>query len=184
MDFSAISDILIRSCCHTITIDKYLVENNLSERSICHRLAVYLEQNISGFSIDCEYNGDNDSPDHRKHIYYLESECNKIFGQDDETEYVNKESRIYPDIIIHTRGSNKIGDNLLAIEVKKSTNRNRQEIAWDNIKIKSYTSPANENHYNYLFGAIVLFNVGINPSFRITWYQNGEIFENYFLNKT
>ena len=36
--------------------DGYLLENDVNERSITHKFAVYLENEFSEWDVDCEYN--------------------------------------------------------------------------------------------------------------------------------
>jgi hypothetical protein len=84
--------------------DRYLLQVDASERSMAHRLGVYLERRFAGWNIDCEYNRDGHRP---KEVH---------LGQEADSEYG---SRVLPDIIVHNRGSD---DNLLAVEIKKSTN--------------------------------------------------------------
>ena len=58
---------------------RYLLENNIYERSITHQLALHL-RNLSlfdGYHIDCEYNGYTKSPGF-KEICTLESDYKDI----------------------------------------------------------------------------------------------------------
>ncbi|KPD09241.1 hypothetical protein AM501_05240 [Aneurinibacillus migulanus] len=80
----------------------YLLRFNVSERAIAHRLAVYLENEFPSWNIDCEYNRNID-------------QIKRIPGEG------KTENAVFPDIIIHHRGTQ---DNLLAIEIKKSNNNN------------------------------------------------------------
>jgi len=86
--------------------DASLFDHNVNERSISHRLAVYLEREFGGeqWDVDCEYNRDGHEP---KRLH-LRSDS---VGTDD----VNGNT-VYPDIIVHCRGTSK---NHLAIEMKK-----------------------------------------------------------------
>ena len=82
-----------------ISKDLYLIQKNLKEECINHRLAVYLEEGIKNsnldFRIDVEYD---------KSIDEKKKEC--LNGKP-----------MRPDIIIHERGHNE--KNILAIEAKK-----------------------------------------------------------------
>lgn len=42
--------------------DAYLFEADANERSISHRLALYLEEEFPGWNVDCEYNRDQHEP--------------------------------------------------------------------------------------------------------------------------
>jgi len=57
--------------------------------------------------------------------------------------------RIYPDIIIHHRGSS---ENLLVIELKKTTNKSESQRKWDEEKLKYVTT---KPPFNYKFGAMI-----------------------------
>lgn len=77
--------------------DQYLIyseeNNHVSERSITHKLGVYLTPLFEGYDVDCEYNR---------------------FGC--EGKFVEKlNQNVIPDIIIHKRGK---CNNFIAIEVK------------------------------------------------------------------
>jgi hypothetical protein len=95
--------------------DDYLLEKDCNERSITHRLGMYLQQEFDGWDVDCEYNRDVNSSDLIKRLQ-LNSETVAVDDTNART--------VFPDIIVHHRGT---GDNLLVIEVKKSTNREDQE---------------------------------------------------------
>ncbi|MBL3591232.1 MAG: hypothetical protein JMN24_15785 [gamma proteobacterium endosymbiont of Lamellibrachia anaximandri] len=82
-----------------------LLTNNSSEQAITHRLAVMLEQNFNGWNVDCEYNRNQDTI---KRLRYTISPDRPIEERD-----------VVPDIIVHKRMTE---NNLLVIEVKKSTN--------------------------------------------------------------
>lgn len=92
--------------------DSYLFENNLSERCITARLAMYLQNAFQEFSVDVEYNRKGHEP---KALKKLPQECGK---QTKDGEFL-----VFPDIIVHRRGPE--GPNLLAIELKKTTNPER-----------------------------------------------------------
>lgn len=75
--------------------DRYLIERNVMECAISHRLAIYLESVFPGWHVDCEFNKDGDDP-----------KLAEVHGW-------------RPDVIVHRRG--KDGPNLLSVEVKKGT---------------------------------------------------------------
>lgn len=103
--------------------DLYLFQIDANERSISHRLAVYLEKEFEGWHIDCEYN--RKSID-RKTLDFSDkymSMCDVIA------------KTVFPDIIVHQRG---IKSNLLVIEMKKSTNQMKDD--FDHSKLEQYKS--------------------------------------------
>ncbi len=151
--------------------DFYLLENDVNERTITFKLASYIEYLLGrGYDVDCEYNR-NISEDSIKKI--------KAFNQRNEStktcyseEDCCKKSCVYPDIIVHRRGSN---DNILIIEVKKKRNiKNNKELEYDKFKLREYTREG-KNGLNYKYG--VLINLGVKEKCGdndIIWYQNGE----------
>ena len=81
--------------------------SDVSERNLCARLAMKIEANLTPLGLDG---------------YYADPEYNrKQTGRvktilDDDMKVI----RICCDIVVHTRGSKVAGDNLIAIEMKKS----------------------------------------------------------------
>lgn len=102
-----IEDCLTRALDALFDVDSYLLTVDSSERSISHRLAVHMAQQIPGYHVDCEYNRDGFD------IKRLQLEQRHV--NDDDVEAVT----VFPDIIIHRRGTND--HNLLAIEMKKES---------------------------------------------------------------
>ena len=72
--------------------DKYLLDKNLNERTITHKLAEYLQQEFQDLNVDCEYNRFKDL------VKKLKLPKDKINWDDTEAKTV------FPDIIIHKRG--------------------------------------------------------------------------------
>lgn len=121
--------------------DNYLLKNDVNERSITHKLAVYLEQTLGKeYDVDCEYNRNIDDPLNRKMIdgYF-------------RTEDFAESRGVYPDIIVHKRGRNDF--NLLIIEVKKSTSRESGE--FDIRKLECYTNTFQNRNFSYQYGAFI-----------------------------
>jgi len=115
--------------------DIYLFEIGVNERTLAHRLAVYLEQEFPSWNVDCEYNRNQYD---RKYI-----------GQPRES---GENRGVYPDIIIHHRGTS---DNLLAIELKRGYSVHGQEE--DEAKLKEYV-----NRLGYQHGLFASFATGQN----------------------
>lgn len=88
--------------------DFELLQVDANERSISHRLAVYLEEYFPGWNVDCEYNRDHDDP---KRLNIISRDI-----QSDDTQATT----VYPDIIIHKRGTD---ENLVVIEMKKTSSK-------------------------------------------------------------
>ncbi len=101
--------------------EKYILENNLSERCITHKLGNYLEEKFLGFDIDCEYN-------RKYNLVKMANDIKRIIISEEEMIEIAKDRinendtySVYPDIIIHKRKSD---NNHLIIEIKKSNNKN------------------------------------------------------------
>lgn len=112
--------------------DKYLIDHKVAERDITHRFAHYFENNmqstdVSSYNVDCEYNRDG----------YGIKQVNGNY--------------IYPDFILHKRGSNE--DNLLIIEFKTWWNpENNKDIE----KIQCMMHP--QLRYKYKYGCSITIN--------------------------
>ena len=116
--------------------DRYLLEVDANERSITHRLAIYLEELFLGYDVDCEYNRDG-----------IDSKKLKEFKEKVESDY-NGETNVYPDIIVHHRGEK---ENLIVIEAKKTSSSD----FLDKEKLRIYKK---ELHYQFAY--FVRFPVG------------------------
>ena len=84
--------------------DHDLLEININERSVTHKLAEYLQVEFEDWNVDCEYN--------RKEFSAKELELPVKDTKSDDL----KATTVYPDIIVHKRGKQ---DNLLVVEAKK-----------------------------------------------------------------
>ncbi|WP_177764441.1 hypothetical protein [Flavobacterium sp. I3-2] len=156
------------------TSDTWLLRNDLSEQSISHRIAFYLDPLFENYNVDCEYNGDIDRENNRKAISILKDELQQ-FGllrekeaTDLEKEFTNR--AVFPDIIIHNRGTNE--NNLCIIEVKKSTST--VPFDYDFIKLRSYTSNNYDNNLKYQLGIFIEAVTNNNPEFNLRFYKDGQ----------
>ncbi|MFE0557022.1 hypothetical protein ACFW1P_13975 [Paenibacillus sp. NPDC058910] len=91
-----------------------LILSGVSERTLCGSLMRYLQEeiketNYSKYHVDVEYNRNK-------------GKVKTIIDQNIEVIPINC------DIIVHSRGEILEQDNLIAIEMKKSTNRNSEKI--------------------------------------------------------
>jgi len=154
--------------------DSWLLRNNLSEQSISHKLAEYIQKLFPDYDVDCEYNGDIESPNDRKRIYVLRDDLKEIglLKNEDENE-LEKEYTIravFPDIIIHKRGSNK--NNLCIIEIKKSTSN--VPVEYDYLKLRCYTSSDFDNNLKYQLGVFIKAIAGEeHQQYILTYFKNG-----------
>jgi hypothetical protein len=103
--------------------ETHLLEKDLGERTLTHRLAVHLEKQFAGWDVDCDYN--------RLGERTLRLPKATIVSTDDALG-----KSVYPDIIVHQR---EIPNNLLAIEVRKASNHQPPE--HDQHKLRALTDP-------------------------------------------
>ena len=136
--------------------EKTIIKNDTNERTLTQRLAFYLElqlrKNIKyeNYSVDCEYN--------RK-----EEDIKRLkFGKNTDKK------EIYPDIIVHQR---KIKNNLIAIEMKKTTSRNTDKIK-DIEKLEALTD--RKNDYHYTLGIYFELDITDNNNI-INFFVDGEV---------
>ena len=116
--------------------ETHLLEKDLGERTLTHRLAVHLEkQFVGGWEVDCDYN--------RLGERTLRLPHGTIVSTDDHLA-----KSIYPDIVVHQRA---IPNNLLAIEVRKATNHQPPE--HDQQKLRALTDP--HLWFAYWIGALL-----------------------------
>lgn len=164
-----------------LTCDKELFENQVSERTLCGALMLHFHncmQNDSskwnGYHADVEYNRNKGSIQGFKTIYSSGSVI-----------------RINCDLIIHSRGHITEQDNLIAIEVKKST-RYTAEKNRDRERLIALTSAPSDDEYidspklpehvcGYTLGIYYEINYH-RRSILIEYYRNGEMAESSTLN--
>lgn len=89
--------------------DAFLLETDVAERTIAARLMCYLMPHFPEHNVDVEYNR------HGLDIKRVDLPEQYRRGRE------GFDGRIYPDIIVHRRGNDL--ENLLVIQIKKSTNR-------------------------------------------------------------
>ncbi|RJX37084.1 hypothetical protein D3P09_24545 [Paenibacillus pinisoli] len=129
--------------------DKELFIHNSSERSITHRLAIYLGQMFYKWDIDVEYNRVGNDP---KTIDRINQSLREEITDLDDV--YSGRMTVYPDIIVHKRGEPK---NHLVIEVKKVNSTNHVQDQYDLKKLRNYIlDPA----LRYKYGAFV--KLGLN----------------------
>jgi len=108
--------------------DSHLFENDLSERCIAARLALHLQNLIADYSVDVEYNRKGVLP---KRLH-LPPECGNYRNEEGE-------ALVVPDIIVHRRGGE--GPNVLALELKKTTNPESREC--DQARVQAFREQLN-----------------------------------------
>ena len=143
MSTAQIKKLLMDAADAFLHFDRELLANNTHEQAIAHRIANYIEKGgVRGYTVDCEYN---------KRAADAKRWRGKIFR---------------PDIIVHKRGKNSRGDNLLVVEIKKD------KICKSNIaRLKFMTNPYN-NAFGYELGCFLYFADG-KP--RYIWVGGGKV---------
>ena len=117
--------------------DHYLLENDLSERCIAARLAMYLREEFEQHDVDVEYNRAGDV---EKRLRDLPEEGRRRRNRRTEAPVA------VPDIIVHHRGLD--GPNLLVIEMKKTSNPAGMD--FDRLRLAAF-----REQLGYSFGALV-----------------------------
>lgn len=147
MDFVTLQKFVHRAIDSLHAHDETLFNNGADEWSIAHRLAVYLEREIPGWDVDCEYNRQGEDGEVKTNA--------ETGGATDRTR---------PDIILHRRGELARESNLLLAELKL------WQVA-DDAKVRESTRPpAGTRLYQYEFGLAITFL----PALDLRWYSNGE----------
>jgi hypothetical protein len=118
--------------------DRVILERDLGERAITHRLAVQIERHFPGWDVDCDYNrlGDRTMLLPRGAIASTDDPLGKS---------------VYPDIVVHRRA---VPSNLLAVEVRKAVNH--QPLQHDLHKLMALTDP----HLWFAYRLGVLLTLG------------------------
>lgn len=122
--------------------EKYLIKNDLSERCICAKFAMYLSKALintryQDYDVDVEYNRGA----------YGKDLCAKVI----------EDKRIVVDLIVHKRGYDpELGyDNLICMEMKKSTDR--RGCGNDEKRLRKMTDY--RYGFNYKIGIMLLVNM-------------------------
>ena len=101
---------------------------NINERTVTHRLGMYLAEEFPEEDVDCEYNRMlvSDESSVVKRI--------KLKAQEEYTEIDDTDAKtVFPDIIVHRRQTNR---NLLVIEVKMAWKNSKGD--FDKLKAGAY----------------------------------------------
>ena len=137
--------------------DSFLIDANTNERTISHKLAEYLQEVFPDWNVDCEYN---------RHGYDVKKLKNIVVPNDDIGRNETEAKTIFPDIVVHARNNDE--NNLLVIEVKKSSNAESRQV--DKDKLVALT----REEYRYRFG--LLLEISMNQTVDVLeWYASGEV---------
>ena len=146
----------LQSALHMFGVqDSYLLSNDLHERTITHKLAEYLQPLFPNWNVDCEYNRDGHDP-------------KRVHLPDRQPVDAGAGSNVYPDIIVHERGSND--HNILIIEAKKSGEEDAAVDKFDRQKVEAFI-----NDLQYRYGTLVVFHIPpLASPFHARFRANGE----------
>lgn len=98
---------------------------------------------------------------------------------------INNEMKIITiecDLIVHSRGNNKQQDNLIAIEMKKTTNRKKRKEDRERLEYMTKNSYYNEINFEELPRHICRYAIGIfydinikKQQVNLEYYENGKL---------
>lgn len=135
MEYREVEERLEQAIQSFLEQDRYLLENDLSERCIAARVAYHLQVSFPEFSVDVEYNRYGDIPKRLN----LPDDCANSLDDDGR-------ALVVPDIIVHRRGP--AGPNLLGVEIKKVGDRRGRGCDRERIR-------ALRERFGYTYGALL-----------------------------
>ena len=165
-----IEQVVLESLEDLITYDLILLQNDVSERAITHKLAGHIQKRVPNLDVDCEYNRDVTQGDYKPKMLRVPSreELQNVVENYNLDELISIST--YPDIIVHRRGSN--AENLLVIEVKKQNSSIRHD--HDVEKLSAFTDHE-ANQYRYKYGVFILLDTRkqIPETPMLQWFVEG-----------
>ena len=148
--------------------EKVNIKRNVSERNLCQNLANYLRDNMKKIGLKG---------------YYADTEYDR--NQNMVKTIINNEMKIIEiecDLIVHSRGENVKQDNLIAIEMKKSTNMQKRNEDKERLKYMTKNTYYNEITYQELPRHICRYALGIfydinieKQEVNLEYYENGKL---------
>lgn len=124
------------------TADRRLFTAKVHERSLTHRLAVYLEHAFDGWNVDCEYDLKGIYDDKKQVVI-------------EKPKGVNPEDAdVYPDIIVHHRTRQELEHNLLVIEAKWRGG----DVEYDCRKIEAFVGLGHPQTFKYQHGLLLILD--------------------------
>lgn len=148
-----VAELLEQALKNLLEHDRYLLEIDVNERSLTHKLAEHIQQLCPAWHVDCEYNRDG-AKDLPKYLKYGPS----AFTTEDDTNA----KTVFPDIIVHQRGTD---ENLLVMEVKKSSNGDKGNS--DRDKLGAFQ----KKPFCYAYAAFIRLIVGRQPTYKVEWIE-------------
>lgn len=154
--------------------DKKNIKDGVSERNLCARLAMYIEQEMKksnffdDYYADVEYNRQRKQDDKSKTEPKIEPKMEP--KTEPKTESDMEPKKMVCDLLIHSRGEKEI-ENFLALEMKKKPVRKAEKDKNRLIKMTRSTENDYSRTQNTLLGAFVVIG---KDSSSITYYEEGE----------
>ena len=151
-----------------VTDDEYLLRSDVNERSLSHRFAIYLQEEVArwngSWNVDCEYNRDIEGGnDYSKKLDFSAAELDHFHPSFDDEDA----STVFPDVIVHQRGRpGSSGGNLIVIEMKKTSSRDNGTFD-KTIKLPRYCS-----QLEYRYAAFVMLETQGQPSYKLEWIRS------------
>lgn len=153
--------------------DEYLLTSDVNERSLSHRFAIYLEEEVSlwkeSWNVDCEYNRDVEGGQYYSKKLDLTRDDLRHFHPSVEDEHA---STVFPDVIVHKRGKpGSSGANLIVIEMKKDSSQD------DGTFDKTKKLPRYCSQLGYRYAAFVMLKTKGQSGYELEWIRlpvNGE----------
>ena len=166
--FEELKDLFLKANQQFINENKALLDNDVSERALCAALMASIRDVMRQ---DSSYKN-----------YYADVEYNrKIIGQGQWTQKTipsPKEGRIIVcDLIVHSRGTQK-QDNLIALEMKKKSNANKDDQKDDQKRLQKLTCDSTKKTpskyiYEYVIGIYYEINYK-EKNILIEYYRHGK----------
>ncbi|MCX5698646.1 MAG: hypothetical protein NTX01_02980 [Candidatus Omnitrophica bacterium] len=163
--------ILIKECLGQLYTKDALLFNRNNRRGICERCLVfrfahYLQNNLTNFFVDCDFNSSFEGLiDQNGRVYQVTERPGKQIQNEDGTV-----TKRFVDIIVHKRifdGNN----DFICFEIKKWNNRSQSDIDKDTNNLKRLTSD-----YGYRYGFyLILGDTKENSQWAI--FQNGHVIQ-------
>ncbi|MEI6728162.1 MAG: hypothetical protein WCK98_00815 [bacterium] len=148
MTTSQLKDKIIMAYKILLKNDHYLLEKDVNERTISHKLAEYLQMLFPEYNVDCEYNKNFKSLKSLQPWDELAQIINQTLQQktlDTKPVYDNlliDSISVHPDIIIHKRGTD---NNFVLIETKKTPSA-KESILDEKLKLEKIKSGVGSKH--------------------------------------
>lgn len=144
-----INEILIPSLQKLYKVDYDNIKMDVSERNICARLALHIENRMR------KYDRDNDKKEFRK--YYADVEYNRM-NNGDVKHYENSKKvrlKMVSDLLIQSRS---IKPNYLALELKKKKNKDERDENRDRLSSLVEPTGSDDCVHGTLVGAFVIYS--------------------------